>query len=153
MQIKTGNPVWDGSQLDQKVMLDREGSSWVITFESRGGSGSNARNTQYAVALEAILARLSTANGVIDRALLASKTVADWSDEARLLPIPSGYPRRIRLNDVYELRRELCKAQSDDRFRAPGSRGSGTAWKRFELWVSLPAEVTAEKVTQLVFGE
>ena len=59
----------DGQQLDAAIALEPA----AIILESRGGTGANARNSQYSEALETILARSLGPSSNLKRVILASR--------------------------------------------------------------------------------
>jgi hypothetical protein len=153
LDIRSGNPISSGKPLDQVVRLAGSQTMWLITFESRGGSRrqGTARNTQYATAVELVLERLAAVGAMLEGAYLVSSTVRAWPEEMRRLSIAGGYPRTLLQGDAEQLRLELARAQSADRFRSPGSRGVGNGTKRMELRVALPTALTGGQVADLIF--
>lgn len=70
----------DGQQLDAMIGLEPR----AIILESRGGTGSNARNSQYSAALETILNRSFGPAPELERVILASR------DAIKLAPDPAS---------------------------------------------------------------
>jgi hypothetical protein len=69
----------DGRNIDAAVRLE----TGAIILESRGGTGASARNSQYSMALETILARSLGPSSTLKRVLLASRdAVRSFPDDA-----------------------------------------------------------------------
>lgn len=131
--VSENNEVFNASVSVQKI----EGYSGLV-MESRGGTrkSANERNTDYILALEAILSRLFKLNiGTIKVFLISKNALKIWTSmEKRALEIDNSIDIKLSSN-VKELKGLICKAQKDKK-ENPNSIG-GNSTKKILIYTNL----------------
>ncbi|VVS96098.1 conserved hypothetical protein [Erythrobacter sp. EC-HK427] len=117
----------DGEQLDAAISLE----AGAIILESRGGTGANARNSQYSAAFETILARSLVPTGNLQRVILASRdAVQSFPDvQSRIL---AERAELLALGNAGAA--SVIRARMRDFGKPPGKHaGNSTKRLRFEF--------------------
>lgn len=127
----------EGSPIAATFSVDTDADHFAVILESRSGPsrGAPARNPEYNIALELLLARLADLKATLSDAFVDSTI-------ARKLPEPArrilGAPVTLdEGTDVHQMRTQLSVAASGVG-REPGSAGEGNRTKRIRLIVDVP---------------
>lgn len=131
-----------GRELDAEFSVERTGTGFDVTLESRGGvttASGKRRNTDYAPALILLLARMSEIGLAIQQARIASATTEALTPDQRRLELRDHpYPVHLSgLTDFEALRLDLGRSLAAFRASAD-SQGKGTSAKRVRLSVVGP---------------
>jgi len=126
---------------DPAFLLGSIQTSFEVVIESRGGASKTSgveRNPEYIPALEALLGRVQSVEGVLLAAYIDSETVAEDPLEERLLEPPShNYPIQLAsVEDLFALRKEIGRALADYGSKRKG--GGGNATKRMRMVFQIP---------------
>ncbi|MGW4928618.1 hypothetical protein ACWEOH_05625 [Agromyces sp. NPDC004153] len=127
----------DGVAVDARFIVEADGNQFAVTLESRGGAskGSAARNPEYNVALDLLLARLAGLRAELVDALVDSASARRLSDfDRRIIDGPLSLDRLTDLNQVRVLLGKSAAAVD----RAPNASGEGNRTKRIRLVVAVP---------------
>ena len=147
-----------GHEFDAELfVVPRDGTEgFAIIFQSRGGKkGSpSARNPDYFPALEELLRRFKEAQAVIATIYVDSERVRHLSIQERVLEM--DFPLRVHdLENLNELRREICRKQQPVG-RRPGTSG-GNSTKQIRLEVEpcsdMPNPEAAKKCLRPLMAE
>lgn len=128
----------DNKELNATVSITTLDGVFGLVLESRGGAKgkSNERNSDYTIALDAILSRLQICNvEYIEVTLVSSKSINTWSARERVLIIDGETQIDIRNYDILTLRRKISHALQSFKPNINAKGGNGT--KRILINTSL----------------
>ncbi|PXK57512.1 HNH endonuclease [Klebsiella variicola] len=128
----------DNKELNATVSITTLDGVFGLVLESRGGAKgkSNERNSDYTIALDAILSRLQICNvEYIEVTLVSSKSINTWSARERVLIIDGETQIDIRNYDILTLRRKITHALQSFKSNINAKGGNGT--KRILINTSL----------------
>lgn len=128
----------DNKELNATVSITTLDGVFGLVLESRGGAKgkSNERNSDYTIALDAILSRLQICNvEYIEVTLVSSKSINTWSARERVLIIDGETQIDIRNYDILTLRRKISHALQSFKSNINTKGGNGT--KRILINTSL----------------
>ena len=119
------------------IQTDKHSAEVLIILESRGGTGVNARNPDYAKQLSRILRILKKNSCTITRVDLMSQVAINTLKDPKL---KLGYPiMLVKRSSIEALRKEIQSAQKSVGQR-PGAMG-GNATKRIGIFVKIGPKV------------
>lgn len=131
----------DAKELNATVSITTLDGVFGLVLESRGGAKGkrNERNSDYTIALDAILSRLQVCNvEYMQISLVSSKSMNTWSAKERLLAIDGETKINISSYDILTLRRKISQAQQSFKSNINSKGGNGT--KRILINTSLDTD-------------
>ena len=127
----------DGTQIKAHLAVF-EGAEWIeVVIDSAGGTGVDAKNPEYAEAIEVLLIRLGNLEAVLIAVVLNSRPVAQVALNERVITLDEySYPVRLAaIPDASELRKAI--ASSSARQLSDSVKG-GNPRRRLSFLVTLP---------------
>ena len=115
-----------------------EGADWIeVVIDSAGGTGVDAKNPDYAEAIEVLLARLGNLDALLIAVVLNSRPVAHVALNERVITLDEySYPVRLAaIRDASELRKAV--ASSSARQLSDSVKG-GNPRRRLSFLVTFP---------------
>ena len=132
-----------GQNLIASVIEEQKGSWTEYTLNSRGNKrgSQNVRNPDYLTALEMLLERVRSEDGMIRDILVASTKVQNLSVAERRVNLPGiKFPFTLdNFADLSALRKKITR-EAASVGRAPSSKGPGNPTRKLQLIVSGRAE-------------